>query len=167
MALDMANQRTSMPVTSVQLKAGWYAKKTATIYQVSGDSHLGGYDEKSITMKNGLTLDMSAYLPNTFTGTVKIQAYLKICQSSATLSSPRTVTLYFYSADTISDNYLLYQKEYKITSKEYAAFDYSFTANINSNKIYGAEKISTSNGYAYISDYYFEVTYPDTANLYL
>lgn len=154
---------TTMPTAGIKLKAGWYKEQKTTITQCSGDSYLN-YNNTSATLKNGLTLDFSAYLPEYFSGNVKIDAYLKILSNHASLSSKQNMTLYFYSTGTISDNYLLYYKTFEITSSSYANYAFSFTANITGNKIYCAEKVSS---YTYISDYYYELTYPDTTNLYL
>lgn len=158
---------TSMPAVSVELKAGWYEEKEGVIIQCSGDSRLGGYDETSTTMKNGLTIDFSEYLPEDFSGTVKLEAQFKAYHTQATLASQKWISLYFYSSNTISDTYKLWDEKFTIVSSSYDDFSYSLTTKLNGNKLYGAVRVSTIYGYAYISDYRIKIVYPDTTKLYL
>lgn len=158
---------TVMPTSGITLKAGWYKQKEDVVTICSGDKRLGGYDNTTTTMYGGLTLDLSSIIPENFKGYININAHLKINQTGATLSNPRTFTAYFYSQSTVSDSYLIYSKSFTINSKEYSDFSYNFTTKLNGNKIYGASKCSTISGYYYITDYYLNVTYPDTTYLYL
>lgn len=158
---------TVMPTSGIALKAGWYKQKEDVVTICSGDKKLGRYDNTTTTMYSGLTLDLSSIIPENFKGYININAHLKINQTGATLSDPRTFTAYFYSQSTVSDSYLIYSKSFTINSKEYSDFSYNFTTKLNGNKIYGASKCSTYWDGFYITDYYLNVTYPDTTYLYL
>lgn len=160
-----------MPSAGIELKAGWYSELTATITQISGDTSKT-VNNTSYKLIDSLTLDFSEYLDENFSGSVTIEASLKIRHPSASLSSTKPLGLKFYSTATISDNYLLYTKEYDITSSSYENVSYGFTANIAGNKIYCAAysylSVTLTGGYgAYISDYYYVLSYPDTTTLYL
>ncbi|MGN0824566.1 MAG: InlB B-repeat-containing protein [Candidatus Coproplasma sp.] len=158
---------TKMPTAGIALKAGWYKLNEALIVQCSADNRLGGYDETSTTMKNGLTIDFSKYLSDDFYGTIKLEAQFKAYHSDATLANQKWINLYFYSTSTLSDSYKLWEENFIITSKSYESFSYSLTTAINGNKLYGAIKVSTYYGNAYISDYRINLTYPDTSYLYI
>ncbi len=156
-----------MPAEGIALKAGWYEEKTLTLHKVKGDSKIGGFHSIYITMEDRLTFNLTKYLPEDFSGTVKIDAHLKIKHDNASITKPKTMTLKFYRSNTVSDTELLYSTSFVLTSEKYAQYDYSFTADLEGNVIYGAVVMSSSSGSAYISDYYYDLTYPDTANLIL
>ncbi len=158
---------TTMPSAGIVLKAGWYKEKEALIVQCSGDKKLGGYDETSTTMTNGLTLDFSNYLPENFHGMVKLNAQFKAYHTEASLAKQKWIQLYFYSTGTLSDSFKLWEERFTISSSSYANFSYEITTIISGNKLYGAVRVSQHLGYAYISDYRINITYPDTTNLYL
>ena len=164
--------KTTMPSAGIMLKAGWYKEKEALIVQCSADKSLI-YDKAVIKMYDSLTLDLSQYLPNDFNGVVKIDAQFKMRDSNADLSYHKLARFLFYSTNTASDGYKVYEKCYTISSSNYSDFSYQFVANITSNKIYGAIKITKDNGVAYgggqtfITDYRYNLTYPDVTKLYL
>ena len=159
--------KTTMPSAGIMLKAGWYKEKEALIVQCSADKRLGGYDTTGIKMYDSLTLNLSQYLPDNFNGVVKVDAQFKMKHTEASLSRKWIVDLLFYSTSTASDGYKVMEKSYTISSTDYADFSYQFIANITGNKIYGATKVSNSSGYVYITDYRYNLIYPDVTKLYL
>lgn len=159
-------ETTRMPSNSEVLKAGWYKIEVATITQCAGDERLGGFDEKSITMKNALSVDLSNFLSNDFRGKISFEIHLQAFHTRASLENKVDLTLYFYSQDTVSENNLIYFETLNMTSTAYESFDFYFETELVGNKLYGAEMVSTAIGYAYISDYYLTVSYPDTSVMY-
>ena len=161
--------KTTMPSAGIMLKAGWYKEKEALIVQCSADKYIGGwdFDDKTVKMQDNLTLNLSKYLPEDFYGIVKIEAQFKAYHTKASLSSKQWLDLYFYSTSTVSDSYKLMGERFTISSSSYSDFSYKFTAYIVGNKIYGAARASFYYGTAYISDYRYNLTYPDVTKLYL
>lgn len=155
---------TVMPTSGISLKAGWYKKKEDIVTICSGDKELGSYSSTTMNMKNELTLNFSSLLPENFNGIISIEGRLKLRGLGATLARPNYVKLNFYSHSTVSDSYLIHSESYTLTSDSYKDFGFKYTTKLNGNKIYGA---IGSYYYSYISDYYLNVTYPDTTYLYL
>ena len=157
-----------MPTTGIALKAGWYEKKKTTIHITSASKSIDLDNTKS-ELNNSLSLDLSKYLPNDFNGTVSISAKIGLRHSNCSLSSPKNVFLRFYTKDMISDNNFIYGTSFKLTSMTFTHFTYSFTADITDNIIYCASYCDSCLGVNYysISDYYYELSYPDTTKLIL
>lgn len=159
---------TVMPTSGIALKAGWYKQKEDVVTICSGDKYLGNFYHSGMKLQNELTLDLSKILPDSFKGIVKLEGHLSIRNTHASLTYTKIAKMNFYSHSTVSDSYLIHSESYTLTSDSYKDFSYNFTTKIDGNKIYGAitgtDSLITK---LFISDYYLNVTYPDTTYLYL
>lgn len=158
---------TVMPTSGIALKAGWYKQKEDIVTICSGDKKLGRYDNTDIKMQNELTIDLSNILSESFNGYIDIVAHIKLSHSEGSLSEPKGYSMYFYSQSTVSNSFLIYSKDFTLTSSKFVNYSFNFSTKLNGNKIYVANKSSTYWSNAYVSDYYLNVTYPDTTYLYL
>lgn len=158
---------TKMPSAGIALKAGWYKEKEDLIILIKGDNEKRFYNSKMEQFEI-LSLDLSQYLPDNFSGIVKLEGQFKTKNSTASYSNSVFLDLDFYSTGTISDSYKLWGKRFTLNSSSYTSYSYSFSAKISGNKVFGA--LSSSTGalyYTWLSDYRINLTYPDTTNLYL
>lgn len=156
---------TVMPTSGITLKAGWYKEKEDVVTICSGDSQLGSYyTYDKMRMYNELTLNFSNLLPENFNGIISMEGQMKIRDERAALSNPKYIKMNYYSQSTVSDSYLIHSASYTLKSNTYSDFSFKCTAKISGNKIYGAISCAY---YTSITDYYLNVTYPDTTYLYL
>ncbi len=159
---------TRMPSESVVLKAGWYKEKTDKITIVDGNSILTFDAFRSVVeLRNDLTIDLSHILPANFEGYVYLDAHLMYEHNWASLSSPRTINLYFYKESIVSESNLLFSTTATATTTEYCANSYQQKVYLNGNKIYcGAIHKYRETTNPHITDYYIYVTYGDTSVIY-
>ena len=163
---------TSMPAEGQMLKAGWYAREKTVIYLIDGDESVTISGTGNIEMRKDLIFDMSRFLPKDFSGNIKVDVSVLIGSSTHLIEDSDMVTIYHYSSDTISDNNLLYSKECSEITGQYVRYTYSFETELSGNIIYSAIKGRKANSWSVtakysLSDFYVEVTYPDTSKLYL
>lgn len=156
---------TTMPSNGIKLKAGWYKEKESIVVVYTGDSRYSVNNHNNWEMYNSLTIDCSKFLPSDFNGTIRLDAHIKAYNNAASLSDPQILYFAYYSTDTVSESYKIFEHSFRITSQKYEDFTFSKTISMNGNKLYGASKGSAY--WFYMSDYSVKVTYPDTANLYL
>lgn len=161
---------TTMPSVGVSLKAGWYKEKHETINYVSDSSSIsvgGTSSHESPVLSDKMTIDLSSILSEDFAGLVNIEAHFKYSNSKGTLQNKATLTLYIYNTTTVSDIYLIDKFTFYGTST-YTDYSFNLRYNLIGNKLYVAY---TDKVYAwsstYVKDYYVNVDYPDTTNLYL
>ncbi len=158
---------TSMPSESVVLKAGWYQVRTETVIVVEADKSYtyGGGSKNLPKVREHLTIDCSAFLQEDFEGIVEIEINVRLSHSYASEIEPRTVELLLYKNPTVSDANLLMAKKFIITSKEFVKYSYSEKLFLSGNKIYGAEK--SCSDFPHLSDFYVNVSFPDTSKVLL
>lgn len=160
-------EATVMPSAGIRLKAGWYEIKNERYVVVDGSNRLGEYDNSTRQMKSELCLDFSAFLPADYEGTVSVEGHLKIGGDMWSWIKKLSVSLSFYSENTVSEYSYLYGVTFSHPKSDYyEKYQYSFTANLKGNKIYGA-LTADSNGYVSFKDYYVLVSFADKTKLYL
>ncbi len=159
--------RTTMPSAGIALKAGWYKTKEALEVVVDANSTVGSSGGESFM--DNLTLDFSKYLSSDFTGfiVVTVKWWEK---SEAGSGTSRAVVIGFYSQKIISEEYSLAKVYTEHTSDDYIKMEKTISTRLNGNKIYVTFDSSSSNfGWLHglVSDFRYELTYPDTTYLYL
>lgn len=155
-----------MPSAGIALKAGWYKTKTVTEVVVSADKTEGrGGDE---AFMDSLTLDFSKYLSSDFAGYIEVKVMWY--EKNEALSTNGTVMLRFFSKRVISDEYRLGGAVTNHTSNDYSRVERKMSTRLEGNKIYVTFGSSYSNfGWTHglVTDFRYQLTYPDTTYLYL
>lgn len=163
-------ERNTMPATGTKLKAGWYKAKNVSKVLVDANNSVQSISYKDIFMDE-LTLNFSEYLPSTFDGLVSVIVKWKEKNTDASQNYSKVVAVGFYSQRAVSDDYIIARSYYEHTHINDVELEESFTVNLIGNVIYVTlASSSNSTGWlynGYISDFRYELTYPDTANLYL
>ncbi len=165
---DTKYTTTAMPEQSVKLRAGYYkiAKKVWNIVKADATAYMAysnrpdGDCSKRIDL-SGLPADSN----------VKVVGSVLLKSEYAKASSPKSATIDFYKNGIISDSNLLSRHKFTVTSSEYQRFE--FTAewrNITSeaSAVYydNSGNPGWSSNYGKLSDFYIEISYPDTSKLY-
>ena len=182
---------TSMPAASVALKAGWYKAKTVkkTFLEEGDESSLISW--KTPELKSSYNINFSEEISEvdwteTVTVTLNFCADFKHSKTKDQfVEFPTYATkehFYFYSQGQVSDAYLIGKclvDHGKGSVKEsYTTTNFSITLPITGGMIYtalGADKDNYYKQYGNIrcasgwmmTNFWVEITYPDTSNLYL
>ena len=167
----------SMPVASVELKAGWYETKEDVIVVLpSNKTH-----QLTITMVSGTTMgpessfgggsilvDLSDYIPNTGANiSIQLNYDVKIGTSSDVFDAG----FFLYDDMTVSDVHYVGRTINQVYTTSYTTFTYEDNLALKTNKLYLFYYISRTAGTVYTSVTFSNInmilTYPDTSNLYL
>ena len=165
---------TQMSAVGLKLKAGWYKTEIYNRHVTWGEKHSIEYSvsNQHINSKQVLfiTCDFSTVLNENFNGKIKMEVFLQLRNTGASLSRKATFNLFFYSSDMVSTEYYICEKSFTITSDKYVNHKFDFETVLKGNKMYVARSgIDNSYGlaYFYMNDFYYNLYYPDTSNLYL
>lgn len=155
----------SMPAASVELKAGWYITKNTIKNIVNSDEiyQFPYYNSSDEALSERLYINLSDILPKDFNGFLHIKAHLNLSVGV----SGHTFKLNYYSQEIASEAYLLHSEEFKQTSKNFRSYEFNMDFVLKGNIIYASRFFTTNHNWCKISDYYLEISYPDTTNLYL
>ncbi|MDE6001188.1 MAG: InlB B-repeat-containing protein [Clostridia bacterium] len=158
-----------MPAVGIALKAGWYKEKTDTTVVISSTSDNSKYNMKSpSTSTLCYTFDYAKYFEGNDKVYVTVDWHVRLKTNS---SGSNTFYVDFYSQKQISSNYLIETKSFSNITNSYRDVNFSTTFMISDNFYLCWYSDCWSNnligGYMYLSDFYYTVHYPDTANLYL
>lgn len=166
---------TRMPTTSVELKAGWYKAKTETIVlcEANDEWKMEGTVNQEY-LKSLWNIDMSSFLPANYNGTLIIRAHLKTRFNGSYTTTP-TLTVRYYSQNSASDAYRVHTETIQVTSSSYKEYSFNMNFKMSGNVLHGSRTFNVKTGYVgsggyyyyYVTDFYVEVSYPDTSNLYL
>lgn len=158
---------TTMPSVGVALKSGWYKEKTDNVVvidsnQSSSNSNSGWrQDGPSFSCLN-YRFDFKKYSNGAQSISVKVDWHTKVrIGGSATIS----VCVDFYSQKTISSTYLMKTNTFNNITSANREIDFSTSFTIYDD--FYACWYNNSKEWMYLSDFYYTVHYPDTANLYL
>ncbi|MBQ8309124.1 MAG: InlB B-repeat-containing protein [Clostridia bacterium] len=160
---------TAMPSESLVLKAGWYQVRTETVVVVkAGESKMYKFTNQDF-LKEDLTIDCSSFLDADFEGTLKVVFNVKLKGRFASLTNPREYFLYFYKSPIASEANVLLESFFILTAEEYIDCTNSGTLDLFGNKIYvGVYSEEGDNYYdLYISDFYVNISFPDTSKVIL
>ena len=159
---------TTMPSNGIKLKAGWYREKKATVVVVAQNS---AYEPSGATydefVADSLAVKMSSIFDADFCGRIKIKAHMKVAFSGKDYTSTPYIKLNYYSRNTASSSYLLHSEKINVTSSSYQTVNFTANFVMDGNTMYCSRTCNYDPSYFKISDYYLEISYPDTANLYL
>ena len=159
---------TTMPATGVALKAGWYKAKKETIVIVAQNSTYapsGSVNDEFVADK--LAVNMSGIFEASFAGRISIKANMKIKFTGKYYTNTPYIKLNYYSQNTASSSYLLHSETISATSSSYKDISFSMNFEMRGNMMYCSRYCNYSPSLYTIADYYMEVSYPDTTNLYL
>ena len=167
----------SMPVASVELKAGWYETKEDVIVVLpSNKTH-----QLTITMVSGTTMgpessfgggsilvDLSDYIPNTGANiSIQLNYDVKIGTSTDVFDAG----FFLYDDMTVSDVHYVGRTINQVYTTSYTTFTYEDNLALKTNNLYLFYYISRTAGTVYTSVTFSNInmilTYPDTSNLYL
>lgn len=158
---------TTMPSSGVALKAGWYKEKTDTVVVINSTSSktnsVNSWRQDKPTFDClSCSFNYSDYSNGAQSITVKIDWHAQIKTDKST-----SITVYadFYSQKTISTTYLMKTSTFNNVTSTYREFTFSTTFTINDD--FYICWYENSSAWIYLSDFYYTVHYPDTANLYL
>lgn len=161
----------TMPAAGIKLKAGWYAAKTKVIGSGTKEGYTGVLDpnaesKQSADWRN--EFDLSDILPATG-GNIHIKLTYKVRLRDGNGGIIRFGD-YFYDGAIIGDSYVLGSQFVEVNTT--AEREVSFEADLamKSNTLYVAhygKNIGTKYERAYFVRVSLEITYGDTANLYL
>lgn len=161
---------TSMPAAGVALKAGWYESKTVSNVILSATESIKCTDHED-TFVDDLTLNFSQYLPSDFDGMITVNVKWKERETDGRQNHPKAVAVGFYSQRTVSADYRIYRSYSEYEHTEYVNKEANFSTRLKGNRIFVTIACSSnSTGWlynGYISDFRYELTYPDTSTLYL
>lgn len=161
---------TKMPKDGVALKAGWYKEKKVSKVLVDINNSVQSTSHKD-TFMDKLTLNFSEYLSSDFNGLITVSVKWKEKNTDASQNYSKNVAVGFYSQRTVSDDYRIARTYYEHTHSNYVDMEKTFIVQLSGNVIY-VTLASSSNATGwlyngYVSDYRYELTYPDTSKLYL
>ncbi len=164
---------TTMPATGLKLKAGWYKAKEEQVVILEKNANKREYMYNSpSTSRFCYTVNLRKYIANGQSMNVKMKWNVDLATAG---NYDGSITAYadFYSQKQVSSAHLLDKVEFgNIISKwKTVEFEVSFSnisddvyimwyCNKNLNGAFNAE-------YQYITNMYYTIQYPDTANLYL
>lgn len=171
---------TSMPAVSVALKAGWYEVKTKTWILIidSNDeddwAYCGGKYNSSSEASGPQAdwrkeIDLTDYVPADGAN-IKVSVHYDMKTSRPT--SIFDGGLYLYDNTTVSEANFLMKHIDSISSTSWRSFSFTADLSIRTNRLffcYYAKKTNSDNKYSYLyfKNFYVDLTYPDTTNLYL
>lgn len=161
---------TSMPSTSVELKAGWYASKEITLDYASGD-------ETKFVDTDGtfFTADLTQYdkeVDLSGSNIVTVSGQFMADQRSAenvVTDGWHNLTVGLYRAADFGTIYELTNTWYFPHGNipNYQQRTFNATIEITDGRFYIGMIATNSIGHVYIQEFYVTITYPDTVNLYL
>ncbi|MDE7306631.1 MAG: InlB B-repeat-containing protein [Clostridia bacterium] len=157
-----------MPSAGVALKAGWYKEKTLqkVVISSTGENNNVNAGTTNKTKPNfqflNYTVVYSDYVNDIQNATLKIDWHVKLRTSS---SGSLTVYVDFYSQKTVSSSCLLKTETFGSITNTHREVTFSTTFTISDN-LYLCW-YSSGSYTLYLSDFYYTIHYPDTANLYL
>lgn len=154
---------TKMPTVGLALKAGWYKEKTEKVIIISNTYKFKNYLNNNEVLTEKLYIDLSQILPNDFYGYIKISAYMNL----EIAVSGYSLLLSYYSQESTSSAYRLHTQKFAANSTNFREYEFSMAFMLQGNKIYCSRKFTTNHDWLTIRDYYLNVTYSDTTNLYL
>lgn len=160
-----------MPANSIALKAGWYEAKTVSRVLVSANNFVEGKSLQD-TFIDELTLNFSEYLSSDFNGLITVVVKWKERHTEGSQNSVFGVRVGFYSQRIVSDEYKIASTYYGHDHSDYIDMQQTITTQLKGNMIYvtiasGYREFGISRYFADVSDYRYELTYPDTTILYL
>ena len=163
-------ERTTMPSAGIALKAGWYKQKAASKVLVDSNSSVQSTSHKE-TFMDKLTLNFSEYLAADFNGLIEVTVKWKQKNTDASQNYSKSVAVGFYTQRTVSDDYRIARVVYKHTHSSYENMEKTFTVQLSGNKIYVTlASDSNATGWlynGYVTDFRYELSYPDTTYLFL
>lgn len=159
---------TIMPKNGIALKAGWYKAKKDTLtildknteYKPSGQS----FDE---VIADTLFVDLSSILDKDFSGKLSIVANMKIKFTGSSYSNTPYMMINYYSDSIMSSTYLLHTEQNYVSTSQYKNIKFTMNFALNGNAIYSSRYCNYNTSNYIVSDYYLDVTYPDTMYLYI
>ena len=173
-------ESTSMPSTSVELKAGWYETKTETIVLIkdSNDEDDWAYSSRkysSGTEASGPQADWRREIDLSEKvaadgADIKISVYYDMKTNVPT--SIFEGGFYLYDNTIVSDANFLMKHTDTVSSASWKSFGFEANLSLRSNRLffcYYAKKTNSDGEYSrlYFKNFYVELTYPDITNLYL
>lgn len=170
----------SMPAASVALKAGWYTVKTETWVLIKDSNNEDDWARSarkysSSTEASGpqadwrREIDLSEYIPSDGAN-IKISVHYDMKTSRST--SIFDGGLYLYDNTIVSDANFLMKHIDSVSSTSWKSFSFTADLSIRTNRLffcYYAKKTNSDkeHSYLYFKNFYVDLTYPDTTNLYL
>lgn len=156
----------AMPQSSVKLNAMYYKIVTKTIQVFGADKRIYQWDpygisEPSLEHSYKFSFE-SLNLPAGTPVQVKGNVLLKLNDEE---KEGRTLRLAFYGSEYLSDTTLLSKHDFVIYSENYERFTFVADWSVSEQIIMCYNGVSRDIAY-YISDLFFDVTYPDTSKLY-
>ena len=166
-------ESTKMPSASVALKAGWYKAKEVNLILLSGNEEIDCTDTDPV-IKNALTMDLSAYLPADFNGSISFTVTWKARHEQCSTKEPAKVVIAFYSSKTVSDSTLIGSSTISCDdTKIFVRGKKTMSSDLKGNQIYVAicsdmrgNLLFGTRNYGVVSDISVEVLYPDTNAMY-
>ena len=169
-----------MPAASVALKAGWYTVKTETWVLIKDSNNEDDWARSarkysSSTEASGpqadwrREIDLSEYIPSDGAN-IKISVHYDMKTSRST--SIFDGGLYLYDNTIVSDANFLMKHIDSVSSTSWKSFSFTADLSIRTNRLffcYYAKKTNSDKEYSYLyfKNFYVDLTYPDTTNLYL
>ncbi len=161
----------TMPATGLKLKAGWYAEKVK-IYgsgsKAGSSSYLGKGEENKQEAGWRQEWDLSEILPST--GARIHIKYINNVWLQVGKGGKLILRQYYYDSNIIGNSYLLGYEGTEVNTTSHREVTYETDLVMKSNTLYicwYAKNIGTASDRVYFNRVSMEVTYPDTANLYL
>ncbi len=159
---------TTMPVSGVQLKAGWYKAKSEEVVLISSTGKNTGRLIKPSTSELCYTIKLPAELQGRDNVNIVFNAHLKIKTDD---SSAQKIYVDFYSEKLVSSANLLTKKTIDNVTDSYKAYSFSVPLSVDGDfyLCWYMTRLYYSWSYfdLYLSDFYYTLDYPDTSNLYL
>ena len=170
----------SMPSAGIALKAGWYRVKTKTwiLIKDSNNEDDWAYSARmysSSTEASGpqadwrREIDLADYVPSNGAN-IKVSVHydMKINESTSIFDGG----FYLYDNTTVSDANFLMKHTDSVSSTSWKSFSFTADLSIRTNRLffcYYAKKTNSDKVYSrlYFKNFYVDLTYPDTSNLYL
>lgn len=163
---------TKMPSASIKLKAGWNKTKHVQVVVTKRDYNWGSYGNlyrvgNSFTSAPQSSIDLAEFIPNG--GTVILQIHVQI--SCRTKSASGNVLYRIYETSKMSDSYLRGSGSFDgVNTTDYKSYTSQSILSLNSNHIYVwfmAVCTGTQSSSFGLTDFWFDLYYPDTSYLYL
>lgn len=165
----------TMPATGIVLKAGWYKAKNVTITVVENNlDYKLTVDNKSLSANNRKKIDLVGYLPNIPAEGVRIIYEITFRWGCVYKNRSATGTIALYEGSELNSNYQLVSKglSHGDDRESYDRGSLSGVSVIKNNTLYlyyagsGSGSWGSTSNVAYY-DVSFNLTYPETVNLYL
>ena len=170
----------SMPAASVALKAGWYTVKTETWVLIKDSNNEDDWarSARKYSSSNEASgpqadwrreIDLSEYIPSDGAN-IKISVHYDMKTSRST--SIFDGGLYLYDNTIVSDANFLMKHIDSVSSTSWKSFSFTADLSIRTSRLffcYYAKKTNSDkeHSYLYFKNFYVDLTYPDTTNLYL